>query len=55
MREYHDLEDCASASGTSHHDPESSVPEAMDVDEVEDTATDDAQAPDEDVNIERPE
>ena len=49
MRDDDDLDDCASASDTSPHYPDSSVPEAMDVDEVEDTPRGNAQSPNEDV------
>ena len=52
VRDDHDLDDCASVSGTAPHEPDLSVPEAMDVDDVEDTASDGAQAPDENVNME---
>ena len=31
VRDDHDLEDCTSVSGTASHEPDSSVPEAMDV------------------------
>ena len=52
VRDDHDLDDCASVSDTAPHEPDSSVPEAIDVDIVEDTARDGAQVPDEDVNME---
>ena len=52
VRDDHDLDECASVSGTAPHEPDSSIPKAMDVDDVEDTASDGAQAPDENVNME---
>ena len=55
VRDDYGLDDCASVSGTSPQEPDSPDPEAMDVDEIDATASDGAQAPDEDINMEHTE
>ena len=52
VRDDHDFDDCASVSSTPPQGPDSSDPEAMDVDERDAAASDGAQSPDEDVHME---